>query len=260
MSRAAEAVQERLREAVAARIRTARPELADAYDLTSAEGLLAVRARLGAADSDGEAPGHLAAVVLNRFDLASWARATCEFALGLGPERAAAWRRSLTRTVFLAGNPDNLRERFSFAHLAEDGSAAWTSPGPAADSAGLRRLLKLFDGPRPLPVRADTAVTIPARAGHAARPPVHRELHIAAAGCRVSDALVHLNHLLAEAVLDGLIGPGDVLTIRHVPRLTGAADRFAALRVDTDPTLPGRLRAAAGLTEEALLVPPHHRP
>lgn len=256
MSREESAVQERLREAAATRIRAARPELADAHDLTSAEGLLAVRARIA---EDSAAPEHLAAVVLGRFDLASWTRATCEFALGLDPEQAADWRRSFTRTVFLAGNPDNLRERFSFAHVADDGSAAWTGPGPAADSAGLRRLLKLFDGPRPLPVGADTVVEIPPRAGHPDRRPVHRELHIAGAGLRVSDALVHLNHLLAEAVLDGHIGPGDVLTIRHVPRLTGITDHFAALRVDTDPTLPGRLRAAAGLTEEALLVP-HHRP
>ncbi|GGP66855.1 DUF6182 family protein [Streptomyces melanogenes] len=257
MSREESAAQERLREAAAARIRAARPELADAHDLTSAEGLIAVRARIA---EEAAAPEHLAAVVVGRFDLASWARATCEFALGLGPEQAAAWRRSFTRTVFLAGNPDNLRERFSFAHFADDGSAAWTGPGPAADSAGLRRLLKLFDGPRPLPVRADTVVEVPPRAGRRPdRPPVHRELHIAASGCRVSDALVHLNHLLAEAVLDGLIRPGDTLTIRHVPRLTGLTDHFAALRVDTDPTLPGRLRAAAGLTEEALLVP-HHRP
>ncbi|OAR25895.1 hypothetical protein A8W25_10275 [Streptomyces sp. ERV7] len=249
------AIQERLREASAARIRTARPELADAYDLTSAEGLLAVRARLDAADAPGErAPEHLAAVVLGRFDLTSWARATCEFALGLTPEQTAAWRRSFTRTVFLAGNPDNLRERFSFAHLAEDGSAAWTAPGPAADSAGLRRLLKLFAGPLPLPVRADTVIEIPSRAGGTDRAPVHRELHIATADCQVSDALVHLNHLLTEAVMDGLVGPGDVLTLRHFPRLTGITERFAALRVDTEPTLPGRLRAAAGLTEETLLV------
>ncbi|GAA0614191.1 hypothetical protein GCM10010394_50250 [Streptomyces crystallinus] len=241
-------VQNRLRAAAADRIRAARPELADAYDLGSAEGLLAVRERLGE-----DSPQHLAAVVLNRFDLASWARATCEFALGLSAEQTALWRRSFTRTVFLAGNPDNLRERFAFARLAEDGSAAWTAPGPAADTAALRRLLKLFDGPRPLPVRADTVVEIPPRPG-GERAAVHRELHIAAAGCRISDALVHLNHLLTEAVMDGLIGPGDTLTIRHVPRLTNPTDRFAALRVEAEPTLPGRLRAAAGLTEEALLV------
>lgn len=64
------------------------------------------------------------------------------------------------------------------------------------------------------------------------------------------EALVHLNHLVVEAALDGLITPGDRLTLRSVPSLTGATAPFAALRVDVDRTRPDRLRAFAALTEE----------
>ncbi|MGW5695322.1 DUF6182 family protein, partial [Streptomyces asiaticus] len=66
----------------------------------------------------------------------------------------------------------------------------------------------------------------------------------------VSDVLVQVNHLLAEAVLDGLIRPGDRLSLRSVPRLSGSAARFAALRVDTDTQYRHELRAYVGLTDE----------
>ncbi|MFJ8589465.1 DUF6182 family protein [Streptomyces sp. NPDC093595] len=267
--------QERLRQAAAARIRTARPDLAVRFDLASADGLLAAQAAIqataqgaaqGSGSGSGSVPGEgdgggpapdtddtVAAVVIGRLDLAQWARSTCAFALSLTGERAALWRRSFTRTVFLAGNPANLRDRFAFAHTADDGSAAWAGPGPASETAALRRLLKLFHGDAALPAAPDLTVRVPGRAGAAGRPPVHRHLYLATAGCSVSEALVHLNHVLAEAVLDGLITHGDAVTIRQVPRLMGVPASFAALRVTADTTLPGRLRAAAGLTEETPL-------
>ncbi|MFF9870382.1 DUF6182 family protein [Streptomyces sp. NPDC013953] len=278
--------QERLRQAAAARIRTARPDLAGRFDLASADGLLAAQAALrAAAQGTGSRPGEgdrdanggglapktghiedtegtkgvdaaedtVAAVVIGRLDLARWARSTCAFALSLTGERAALWRRSFTRTVFLAGNPANLRDRFAFAHTADDGSAAWAGPGPASETAALRRLLKLFHGDAALPAAPDLTFRVPGRAGAMDRAPVHRHLYLATAGCSVSEALVHLNHVLAEAVLDGLITHGDAVTIRQVPRLMGVSASFAALRVTAETTLPGRLRAAAGLTEETPL-------
>ncbi|MFJ6513907.1 DUF6182 family protein [Streptomyces sp. NPDC091406] len=240
--------QQVLREHTAARIRAARPDLAARYDLNGHDGLLA--AQRGIADEDAEA---LAVVVLRSFDLASWARETCSFALEAGPEQAAVWRASFTRTVFLAGNPAHLRDRFAFAHQAPDLSAAWAGPGPAAETAGLRRLLKLFDGPAPLPDRPDTVIEIPGA------PPAGgrgggRELYVATTGCTVSEALVHVNHVLVEAVLDGVIAPGDRLTLRQVPGLSWARARLARVRAVANHQLPGRLKAAAGLTEEALRV------
>lgn len=253
--------QERLRRAAAERIHIARPDLAARFDLASADGLLAAQAAVqGLAAPPGEggpAAGRetddtLATVVIGRLDLAHWARDTCAFALSLAGERAERWRRSFTRTVFLAGNPASLEDRFAFAHTAADGSAAWAGPGPAAETAALRRLLKLFHGDAALPAAVDLTFRVP---GHpaAGRPPVHRHLYLATAGCTVSEALVHVNHVLAEAVLDGLVTRGDAVTIRQVPRLMGIPASFAALRVTPEPALPGRLRAAAGLTKETPL-------
>jgi hypothetical protein len=63
--------------------------------------------------------------------------------------------------------------------------------------------------------------------------------------------LIHLNHLIAEATLDGLLVPGDSVTLRQVPRLVGFRARPVALRVDLDPIDPARLQAFAALTREA---------
>ncbi|MGW3029751.1 DUF6182 family protein [Streptomyces sp. NPDC001178] len=228
------------------RIRTARPELADRVDLSSAQALGALRAGFHTARAvESET---LAVVVVGRLDLPRWVRETCAFALALTPGERDAWRRSFTRTVYLAGRPANLRERFTFDHVADDGSAAWAGPAPGAATAPLRRLLKALEAPDELTARPPAAVTVPgtARCGPAA----HRDLYIATAKVTVAHALVHINHLLAEAVMDGLIRPGDRLTLRFVPRLTGLGARFAMLRVDSDVHRPDQLQAYAGLTTE----------
>lgn len=243
--------QQGLRERAAARIRAARPGLAARHDLDSYDGLVAAQQDIAAEDADA---GALAAVVLRSFDLAQWARETCAFALRVAPERAAAWRASFTRTVFLAGNPAHLRDRFAFAHLALDLSVAWAAPGPAAETAGLRRLLKLFDGPAALPDRPDTVIEIPGEAPAGSRRGRYRELYVATADCTVSEALVHVNHVLVEAVLDGAIAPGDRLTLRQLPHMSWGQAHLARVRAVTDHQLPGRLKAVAGLTEEAFLA------
>ena len=234
------------------RVRTARPELADRLDLSSAQALRALRAGFHSADAvDTEV---LAVVVVGRLDLPRWVRETCAFALTLAPEARDAWRGSFTRTVFLAGSPANLRERFTFDHLAGDGSVAWCGPAPGAATATLRRLLKTFEAGHELTATPAATVTVPrtvtASGAGWSRPAVHRDLYIATAGVTVAHALVHINHLLAEAVLDGLIHPCDRLTLRFVPRLTGLAGQFAMLRVDTDVHRPDELQAYAGLTTE----------
>ncbi|MFJ8313149.1 MULTISPECIES: DUF6182 family protein [unclassified Streptomyces] len=238
--------EQRLHDEAARRLRTARPDLATRHDLATLDGLMAAQS-----DIAGQDPmdGTLAVVILKRFDLAAWVRATCEYALSLGADRARAWRASFTRTVFLAGNPAHLTGRFCFAHVAEDLSAAWTEPGPAAETAALRRLLKLFDGPARIPAHADMPIEIPG-APSSPRAHMHRDLYLATAQCSVSDALVHLNHVLAEAVLDGLIGPGCVLTLRQVPRLLGVPAPLESVRVVTEHRPTTRLKAAAALTEE----------
>ncbi|MFI9173089.1 DUF6182 family protein [Streptomyces lincolnensis] len=240
-------VQAELCGAAGRRIRAVRPDLAARHDLTSLEGLLAARADIAAQDDEEQVA---AVVVVRHVDLPRWVRETCAFTFGLDAATAAAWRRSFTRTVFLAGEPRRLHGRFSFAHLAEDGSAAWTAPGPAARSAGLRRLLKLFEGGAAPPAASDTLVRLPG--GTPGRPGARRDLYLATAGRTVADALVDLNHVLAEAVLDGLLAPGDQVMVRQVPRLAGVYERLVSVRVV--PERPGRLTATAGLTQEAPLA------
>ncbi|GAA2677389.1 MULTISPECIES: DUF6182 family protein [Actinosynnema] len=230
--------QELLHDHLAHRITRARPDLARAHDLSTPDGLLAVQAL--ASDDDGVA----VIAVLRRFDLAAWVRGTVALASGLDAESASAWRGAFTRTLFLAGNPANLGDRFAFARTDPAGSAAWTAPAPATAHTPLRRLLRAFAGTRELAGAADVPVPLPG-------PPTGRRvLCLVRSGLALERGLVHLGHLLAEAVLDGLLRPGDLLVVRGVPRLVGAPGPFDALRVDSDPDCPGRLLAVTGLVEE----------
>ncbi|MFI1865457.1 DUF6182 family protein [Streptomyces jumonjinensis] len=239
------------------RLRTTRPDLAADLDLTSLEGLRGAQALL--ADREAAEPGDRTVVVavVGDFDLPRWVVDTCRFALAVPAERAGAWRRAFTRTVYLAGRPDSLRKRFTFDHVAEDGSIAWSGPAPEADTESLRRLLKTFSGGRELAAWAPVTVIVPGATGRTGgepqragtRRPVARDLYIATARVTVADALVQVNHLLVESATDGTVGPDDRLTLRSVPRLTGLSVPLAALRVDADPHRPGELRAYAGLTE-----------
>lgn len=226
-----------LRDEVARRIRSARPDL-------RGRGLSTLPELLSAQREAAEATGPTVVSVVARFDLPSWILGTCAFAGGLPAEQGRAWLGGFTRTVFLAGNPANLADRFDFAHVTEDRSVAWTAPG--TPPATLRRLLKLFEGAADLPARDELVVRIPGH-GHA---PTWRALYLATAGMTVAEAMVHLNHLLVEAVLDGHVRPGDQLLVRQVPRLVGVGEPFESLRIAPDHDDAERLRAYAGLTKE----------
>lgn len=230
--------QEVLRDLVAERIRVSRPDCRG--DLSTVAGL---RSAQQEAAEDG---GFAAVSVIARFELASWIRGTCAFALGLPAEHVPAWRRSFTKTIFLAGNPVNLAGRFTFAHVHDDRSVAWTAPMAPAATDTLRRLLKLFEGAAALPAHDEFLVRLPG----AGPDPVRRALYVTTAGMTVADGVVHLNHLLVEAVFDGLLRPGDQLLVRQVPRLAGIGERFDSLRIGPDPSGADRLRAFGGLTEE----------
>jgi uncharacterized protein DUF6182 len=229
--------QEVLRDRVAERIRVSRPDCRG--DLSTYAGLRSVQ-------QEADADGGLAAVsVIARFELASWIRGTCAFAMGLSAEHVPAWRRSFTRTIFLAGNPANLAGRFTFAHVHDGWAVAWTVPMAPAATDTLRRLLKLFEGAAALPARDEFLVRLPGVRDD----PVRRALYLTTAGMTVAQSVVHLNHLLVEAVFDGLVRPGDQLLVRQVPTLAGIGERFDSLRIGPDPNGADRLRAFGGLTE-----------
>lgn len=229
---------ELLRSVAAERLHATHP------DLTVCPG--ATRGLRDRVRAENRADGTLVVSVIGSFCFPDWIRETCRFALSVPAELTGPWRRSFTRTVYLAGRPDNLAERFRFDHVAADGSVAWTGPAPGPATATLRRLLKTFHGRRELRTWSPVTVTV---GGTGNRRPVHRDLYVAVARVTVADALVQVNHLLVEAVMDGVIGPGDRLTLRAVPRLAGLRTPLAALRVDADVHRPDDLQAYAALTE-----------
>jgi hypothetical protein len=235
--------QNLLRDHVAQRILRARPELASVHDLSTVDGMAAVQ------DDVAEDGGTAVIAVVRRFELASWVRGTVAFAAGLDRDLSQEWRRSFTRTVFLAGNPVNLVNRFAFEHVTENGGMAWTAPAPADAHRPLRRLLRTFPGTRWLALNGDVMIDLPG--GRPGGKTMRRVLHLAGSGLTVAGTLVNLGHLLVEAVLDGAIAPGDRLTVRQLPRLVGVPGPFDALRVGVDPADPGRLHALMSVSREA---------
>lgn len=233
--------QDLLRGYVARRIIRARPELAGSHNVSTMDGLLGAEADIAARS------GTAAIAVVRRFDLERWVRGTVAFAMGLDRTLAARWRQSFTKTLFLAGNPVNLAERFAFDQVDDTGMTAWIAPAPAAAHLPIRRLLRAFVGSRQVTMDGEVVVDLP---GGPVAEPVRRVLCMVGPGPTVTQTMINVTHLLVEAVLDGVVGPDDRLTLRQVPRLIGVGSRFDALRVDVDPTDPGRLHALMGLTKE----------
>ncbi|GAA1032774.1 hypothetical protein GCM10009557_32330 [Virgisporangium ochraceum] len=189
------------------------------------------------------APDVAAIAVLRRFDPEVFVRSAVAFAAGVHGTRRDAWFRAFTRTIFLSGNPANLRGRFTGDHLCDDGSMMWFAPVPPDASLGLRRLLKRFDGGGEPVVPATLTTDLPGPASGT----VHR-LEIATAGLTVGDYLVHVNHVLAEAVLTRVIRPGDRLDLSHAPRIGHGGPPYSMLRVHHDTADHARLRAYVALS------------
>ncbi|MZE71775.1 DUF6182 family protein [Streptomyces sp. SID5789] len=203
------------------------------------------RARAASAGPPSE-PGRTAVtVVLRRFEPTTFARSAVGYALDLPDTLSEPWLRAYTRTVFLSGNPDNLRTRFAFHHVSADGAMAWTLPESNGETPPLRRLLRLFPAAAlpPLPARID----IPPRTAVAPDTPTAR-LDVVTTRVSLADYLVHVHHTLAEAVLAGLIGVRTGIVLRHLPALDPADGPYSMLRVVPDRDAPDdRLRACAGV-------------
>ncbi|MFF5229224.1 DUF6182 family protein [Dactylosporangium sp. NPDC000521] len=168
-------------------------------------------------------------VVLRGLDPAGLAAGAARFAAGLGTGEARRWRRSWTRTVFLFGDPVNLRP--GDVRLIA-GGAAWLGPFTGAHRPGPVRLLRPVTGR--LPELPDGATG--------------RPLWIATAGLSLVDYLVHLHHTVAEAVLLGRLDPDEPLRLLHRPALDPAGLGAAAYaRVLPGPG--GALRPYTWLSE-----------
>ncbi|WP_406119518.1 DUF6182 family protein [Streptomyces sp. NBC_00989] len=168
----------------------------------------AVRARLGA----GPVPGGLGvAVVVADLDVAAFVRCAAQFAMGVPADLREGWYQTFTRTVFLAGRPEAVALRHPHRLVTPDGNLAWHGPAARGALLPLSRLLRSFQGPRPVEVPAGPlTVTVPGPpSGHAA------QVSVAVGDVSTGAYLVHVHHLIAEAVLRGLVGPGDTLRVGH---------------------------------------------
>ncbi|MFD0254731.1 DUF6182 family protein [Streptomyces sp. NPDC127113] len=202
------------------------------------------RVRAARANQAPEPDRTAVTVVLRRFAPTTFAQSAVAYALDLPDTHGEPWLRAYTRTVFLSGNPDNLRTRFAFHHVSADGTMAWTLPEQTGETPPLRRLLRLFPAAAlpPLPAHID----IPPRTAALATPTAR--LDVVTTRVSLADYLVHVHHTLTEAVLTGLIGPHTPVALRHLPRLDPAEGPYTTLRTvpDRDAT-DGRLRACAGV-------------
>ncbi|GAA4904274.1 hypothetical protein HD597_003370 [Nonomuraea thailandensis] len=179
--------------------------------------------------------------VLRAFDPATFAADAYRFAATLPDARGRPWYAAFTRTIFLAGDPRNLADRHPFDHLSPDGSIAWYAPAPLSSREGLRRLLRPFRGLRGL--TAPLTEEVPLGNGNTTA-----RLDVPVAGLPLEDYLVHVNHLIAEAALDGLLPGTGRLLLRHLPAAPPPAAHYTRIRVVPDPGSPARLRACAYLT------------
>jgi hypothetical protein len=191
-----------------------------------------------------------ALVIVRRLALDHFSRAAMAFAGDLAPEEKTAWYRQFTRTQFLAGNPGALQTRFALTVVASDGSAAFVAPAPAPLHQPLKRLLRPLRtaGPVGALVESEVRVAFPSPGGRA------RRLWLGMQDLPVERYLVHLNHLLCEAVLEGHLTARDGLSIVNVQRLEALPAAALVTRVQRDEADPERLRLYGLLEAEEYRV------
>ncbi len=199
----------------------------------------------------GELGDQAVVAVLREVDLAAYVEGALAFASALDAEQAAGWTASLTRTLFLAGNPAHLAARHRPDHVARGGGAAWFGPGRPDDYQALRLLLRAFEGEGQVPA-LDEPVRVRVPGGDGGP---HRRLHLDVEAMSWQEHLVHLNHAVCEAALAGDLPPGATLELTHDP---APEPPWLHARVGTDPRDSERLRLFAALV--SVDKEPHHGP
>ncbi|MFF3445428.1 DUF6182 family protein [Streptosporangium sp. NPDC002721] len=190
----------------------------------------------------GGVPRVAAVAVVRDFTPASFAHSALAFAHLLAPEQRALWYASFTRTVYLAGDPHNLRFRQSPIHVSDNGEIAWFAPFPRPEHEVLLRMLRPFQAPHRIGAAPTDPVPLPCSTASAAL----ARLDIPTANLSILDYAVHVNHLLAESLFDGLLIDASAIRIRHLSR-TPVLIGYDRLRVAPDPAFPHLLRAYACL-------------
>ena len=172
--------------------------------------------------------GVRAIAVVRSFDAAEFIRASVQFARGLPADLGREWLASFTRTVFLAGDPCNLSTRFPGGQLAPDGESVWFSPSGLDEMQSLSRLLRPFRGPLGVPAAHGVRVVLDEESSTTVR------LCVATDGLGVEDYLIHVNHVLAEACLQGLLDGVSAIELTHAGAIEVIEEPYSYLRVLPD--------------------------
>lgn len=231
-------------------------EPSDAGLLTAAA--LARRDAVRAGLSDAPAPlGLSVAVVVADIEVATFIAGAADFALSVPADVRDGWYRSYTRTAFLAGRPASVVARHAHQHATTRRDLAWHGPARRSALRPLSRLLHAFHGPAPIDVPTGPLTTTVSGtpSGHVV------DVTVAVGDVSTREYLVHVHHLIAEAALRGLVGPGDTVRVDHRQALAttdfrDALDPALADRVQTriarSATDPDRLRLYGVLTSPRL--------
>ncbi|MFF3182729.1 MULTISPECIES: DUF6182 family protein [Rhodococcus] len=185
-----------------------------------------------------------AVAVVSRFSPAVFVESSYGFAARLSPEMRTAWCASYTRTVYLAGDPENISVRFPPNYCSVDGSIAWFGPDTAAAMASLRKLLR----PLVSTFEIGDAFTV-VRSVDGAR--LSDRTAVLALERRETTAerySIHSNHVVSEALAMGLLDATDSIQLRLVDRIDPEDGPYDYLRVAADRDRPESLRCYAGLT------------
>lgn len=222
--------QQALEELLRRRIRSAGHELSANTDLATFEAGL-------------QRDGPEACVVLQDFDLETFLSGTLQFLGGLDPGARQSWYRSFTRTSFLSGRPRKLTQVLTWDHLSADGSIGWILLRDDKEKLRLKRLLKRL--------KTASAIELPEGFSLTTEPPDSSpggtvEIDLLVRQRRLEETLIDLNHLLCEAVIDGMLRPGDTLRLYHRegPARSQPPD---GVRIGRDREDPTRLKAHAFL-------------
>jgi hypothetical protein len=209
-------------------------------------------ARVRAAGPAGPCRSRMPAIaVLRDFDPRCFARTALDFAVSLNPAQRRDWQADFTRTVYLTGNPRNLAGRLPPSVVDPDGRVAWYASRPKARQRELRLLLRAVQGELPSDLPESVTVDVPGHGTTHAREARRWRMTVSTEGLSLPRYLVHVGHTLTESLLTGVLTPGDRLTVCHAAAVPGLPCDYAYLRVHQDVEYPDRLRAYAGIAEEA---------
>jgi hypothetical protein len=178
-------------------------------------------------------------VVLSDFDLESYVKGTLEF-LGCSPERdLGVWYRCFTKTVFLLGQPSRLRARHAFGFVATNGLIAWSLPCAKGATADIRRQLKSLHTEQTVQVPPVISLSPTPTGGHR----IHISIDIR--DLSVEEYLVHLNHTLCEAFIEGHLSATSSIVVNNAGALDELPARWLYQRIQRDPRDPTKLRRFA---------------